>query len=524
MANWRTEILDAVNSIKNNNTEAFDFIADKLNDLSQSDSDYIIQDQFTWQSGAQKFNLDFEALKIEDVFVNMKKLSPLQFDYQYNFIEILDTLQSGDKIFVKYSTRASFDEAYGITKDRTAATPDWHRIGRDMSLHASLPVQSKMKRCILKDDGAVNYYLDPNDSSKKEGGGAADLTGNDGQFVVKIPRHFELFDTFGDQLYAWISEKPIPGGFEVPEFYISAGKANMNRSASTLACVVNKTPNFRGGTNNSAWDGQPNSELGKPVTAIDRIDFHQYAKNRGSGWSMMTYEARRVVNWLITIEYATTYHQRPIDNTLTPEGYKKGGLGQGAIIDGINWSDWGQYNNQHPIFEIGKTIPLGNNSGEVQVSLTDFPTAGKTKNTPMHSYRGIESWWGDIWEWTDGVNIKRQNNGSLSEIFKAIGNAHSDNGYEGYKKIGELPPSNGYIKDIVFGEKGDILPINSDGASSTTYYTDYFYMNNNDGIRGLLFGASAHHGAAAGSFFVTSRYSPSFALRARGSRLCFFPR
>ena len=65
---------------------------------------------------------------------------------------------------------------YGIEWDSSVSSPACTRIGR-MDLHVSLPIQSKMRRCILQDDGTVAYYLDANDSTKSETGAAAKLDG-----------------------------------------------------------------------------------------------------------------------------------------------------------------------------------------------------------------------------------------------------------------------------------------------------------------------------------------------------------
>src|SRR5690606_32080410 len=103
-------------------------------------------------------------------------------------------------------------------------------------------------------------------------------------------------------------------------------------------------------------------------------------------WDMMQYEARRVIAWLITLEYATFHHQRAIDNTLTPEGFKKGGLGDGATT--LVSSEWLDFNGRYPFMPIGITLSLGNKSGEISHTLTDFPTTGESRTIQCNSYRG----------------------------------------------------------------------------------------------------------------------------------------
>ena len=407
---------------------------------------------------------------------------------------------------------------YGIEYNKTLAAPEVTRVG-DMPLHATLPVQSKMRRCLLADDGTVNYYLDANNSTFREDGSPADLTGAHGQVMVEIPRHWRRFETVGDMQRVYISLTPFTGAQEVPIMYVSAYKAALDRVNSKLSSVVNNTPDFRGGGNQAAWDAAANSQLGKPVTNTSRIDFRQYAQNRGGLWLDMDYQARKTIYWLITIEHATRNHQDALNAALTAEGYRQGGLGTGPTD--INGGDWSNFNGYYPLYNCGLTNSLGNKTGEVPVVLQDFPAAGQTFNTQANSYRGIENFFGDVWEWTNGANIKIE--GDIVTAYIANGLKKSDNDYLGYKLSGLMPSGNGYISEVIFGEEGDILPKSSAGGSSTTYFSDYFYKGG-DGLRGLLFGGPALNGSFAGSACVAATSAPAYSPASVGSRLCFFAR
>ena len=409
---------------------------------------------------------------------------------------------------------------YGIQYDTTVAAPEVTRIG-DLQAHIDLPLQSKMRRCLLDDAGTVNYYLDPNDSTLREDGTAADLTGAHGQVMVEIPRHWRKFETEGNIRRALVCVTPFAGAHEVPQMYISAYKAALHRPDNKLSSVVNNTADYRGGNNQGAWDveNEFKSQLIKPVTRTSRIDFRSYAQNRGANWFDMDYQARKSVYWLITIEYANRNHQTAINEQLTAEGYKQGGLGQGPT--NLSGGDWSGFNSYYPLFQCGLTNALGNGTGEIPVVLQDFPAAGQTVNAQVFSYRGIENFFGDIWEWTNGVNIKIE--GNVVNAYVANGPKKSDNDYLGYKASGLMPSGNGYISDILFGEHGDILPASATGGSSTTYFGDYWYKGG-DGLRGLRFGGRAGTGSGAGSACVHSARSPWAANANVGSRLCFFAR
>lgn len=401
---------------------------------------------------------------------------------------------------------------YGIEYDKTIAAPEVTRIG-NMQMHASLPVQSKMRRCLLLDNGTVNYYLDANDSTKKADGVTnAVLDGTEGQVMVEIPEYWQKFESEGNINRVLISEEPFLGAKRVKKNYISAYKAALNRNGNILSSVVNTTANYRGGDNQDTWDLRSNSQLGKPVTAVSRDNFELYGQNRGENWFAMHYQARKQLFWLITIEFATRNHQTAIDNTLTDEGYKKGALGAGPT--NLSSVDWSTFSGYYPVFNCGLTNSLGNKTGEVPVVLQDFPAAGNTYNSQVNSYRGIENFFGDVWEWTIGVDIE-------------VGTKAESRVYDflGRKLSGYLPEVNGYVSDILFGKDGDILPGNTSGASSTTFFSDYYYQNfASKGLRGLRFGGASGIGSNSGSACAYSAFGPSYTSAAIGSRLCFFTR
>ncbi len=404
-------------------------------------------------------------------------------------------------------------EIYGIEYDRTIAAPEVTRVGK-MNLHASLPVHSLMKRCLLMDDGSVNYYLDPADSNLKvDGITPSILDGTDGQVMVEIPEHWRKFETEANIERVLISLDPFLGAFKVNKMYVSAYKAALERTGNILSSVVNSTENYRGGNNNVANDANVATLLGKPATAISRDNYRIYGQNRGQDWFDMDYQARKTICWLITIEFGTRNHQAAINPNLTTSGYKQGCLGTGPTD--IASGDWSTFNGYYPLYNCGITNSLGNSTCEVAVVLQDFPTAGLTKATQSNSYRGVENFFGDLWEWTNGVDVVVGDINSESFISDFLGKKFTAN----------LPIANGYVSGIVFGSEGDILPSNTAGGSSTTYFSDYHYQNfESKGLRGLLFGGAASNGSSAGSFYAYASAAPSYTSAYFGSRLCFFAR
>jgi len=73
---------------------------------------------------------------------------------------------------------------YGIRYDEDASSRFKERIG-NMDMHRTLPIQTKMRRCILNDDGEVEYYLDSNDSTKRAGSQEGYVTSEE-TFMSKV--------------------------------------------------------------------------------------------------------------------------------------------------------------------------------------------------------------------------------------------------------------------------------------------------------------------------------------------------
>jgi hypothetical protein len=423
-----------------------------------------------------------------------------------------------------------YDHYYGIEWDDAVAVSSATRIGRP-ELHAELPIQSRMKRCLLNDQGQVTAYLNPTNSTQLEGGGAAILDGSQGQVMVELPEHYRRFEKEGTKTRCLISEYPLPGYHHVPKAYRSAYQATVERGVNKLSSVVNTTPEFRGGNNNSAWDGTYRSLLGKPASSISLTDFRTYARNRGAagqggaGWNCDLYELQKTTFWLYAIEYANFNVQLPFNAALTGQGYRQGGLGDGVTT--LASADWSTYNNRNPFIPCGYTNSLGNNTGVVPFTMPAEYGTALTVDVP--SYRGIENPFGHIWHWTDGLRVRytTAEEGNLGELYVQLDpTKYNSEIMADYTKRGLLAPSEGYIKSMITGEFGENMPATVGGAS-TTYFADYHYQParppETELIRGVRFGGIAYYGAGAGLSCSYTLNAVSAAYASIGSRLCFLP-
>lgn len=409
--------------------------------------------------------------------------------------------------------------AYGVEWDTASSSPDGGRVG-NMQLHRELPVQSKMRRCLLDRDGGVKEYLD---NELSWGGSYLDYA-----VMTEIPEHWYKLYFNGTKFRKMLSEIPLPGYKHVDKFYISTYEARMYRTDNLLCSAAGasklsdpNSTNFRGGDNTAEWDDTYRSLLGRPVTNLTRDQFRQAARKRGSGWEMYTYNAHKILFWLFAVEYATLDSQKPFNAQKDANGFAQGGLGPGPT----QMTDWTNFNNINPLIPCGYTNEFGNGSGEKAYVVKN--AFGGTHATLMaNRYRGIENPFAHIWKYTDGANIQvTTGDAGLSILWTTDDPSNfSDTSYTGYDKKGNICRTNGYAKKMLLGEDGDIVATEV-GGSSSTYWCDYYYTNTSaNRMQVVLVGGLADNGSHAGLANVATSSAPSGASRNIGSRLCFFPR
>jgi len=412
----------------------------------------------------------------------------------------------------------SFSSAawYGIEWDIMNANGIMKRIG-NMNYHASLPVQSLMRGCMLLDDGTVNYYLHPtNWTLRADGITAAVHDGSEGQVMVEIPDHWLLFeeDADGYTKRVKLSHTALAGYIFRPRCYVSAYEAALKRDTLTLSSVINTDANYRGG-NNTNWDGTYRSLLGKPATNISKTNFRTYARNRGSRWNILPDHVYNSIFWLYMVEYANRNSQAPVNAVLDANGCRQGGLGSGVTTtDGASWNS---YNGYYPFINCGASNSLGNFSGEVGVAPASYP-GGVTFMVPR--YRGIENIFGHLWKYLDGIVL----NGTSSEnqIYTTSDPTYFDDSITGKDLIGLSPRGITYFTEIIFGTTGCIHPkFGTAVGTALTHWFDHYETNANANVRAVLVSGNAYYGTAAGLAYAHTNNAASGAYAYIGSRLCF---
>lgn len=421
---------------------------------------------------------------------------------------------------------------YGVEINEANSSPDVTRIASDMNarggqyLHAVLPVHAQIKACLLKADGTVNYYLDPTDWSKKEDGSASNLDGSDGNVMMEYPKYYRKVDNPSAGVYQHkISLTALDGFTEVPKFYLGAYKASANRTAPLrLWSVVNTTAEYRGGNNNAALDAAANTQLGKPVTYIRLTnEARPWARNIVSGeykWNVITHKHSMLLYELFIIEYATLNSQKAFNATLTAQGYKQGGLGNGVTI--VDTAAWNTFNRYYPLIPCGTSNSLASGTGEVDYTVPSFGHAsGAVK---VNRYRGIENPFGDIWEWCDGASIFNERAGGVSKFYTCDNPANfTDETATNYDYRANLPTASTYPTTMHHDEKGVFIPKGSSGDAAT-YWCDFYYTGGLvNAWRALLRGGNANALSDAGFVYLHTTNAATSRAASLGVRLCYLP-
>ena len=399
--------------------------------------------------------------------------------------------------------------SYGVEWDSTVADPTLTRIGNPL-LHKSLPVQSQYKGCVA-DGATINYYLDPNDWSKKADGSDSVLDGTDGTVRVHIPKFYGKSGVEGTKRWVRMSTiKMDDTWIEIPEMLVDAYRSTVDTTVSATpkaVSVVNTTTQFRGGGNRTANDtyletDKFRSDLGKPRTNISRANMRTYATNAGS--EMLCYEYYKwIFYWAWVIEYATLNSQKAYTADLTADGYHQGGLGDGVTTwDGTNWNN---YNGYYPLTPCGYCNDIGNFTGVkdlvIPETVINESTTVASKTFKVPRWRGFDNPFGDIWTNLDGIILERTEANRPSSVYTttdptAFGD---DNTAKGKMTVaGTEVAADGWTKDFDLGETGEIIP-SVVGGSATTYMCDYHYCNaSSTALRTLVVGGAADYGGGAG--------------------------
>lgn len=398
--------------------------------------------------------------------------------------------------------------SYGIEWDITVADSACTRIG-NMSMHRTLPIQSAFKGCVAKGN-KIQYYLDPNDWSKKADGSASVLDGTDGDVRVDTGNvwYYKGFEGSNKRQFRMSLTKVDDTWTEVPRLLISAWGVTLDRTIADTpkACVVmNTSTSYRGGNNDSSLDSYLDtlacrSNLGKPATNVSRSSMRTYIANAANNQEILCYDFYKALCWCYYVEYANFNCQLKFNAELTSDGYHQGGLGNG-LTTLTQTNSWNNFNSNNPITPCGYLNDIGNFSGVKEISIPtividDSYTINAITLTPC-KYRGFENLFGDYYKNIEGIILQKPDANSSNTVYATSDNTKFDDDILNKEIRGTEAKDNGYIKTFVFGDKAEIIPATL-GGNPATYKTDYHSTNDSINKKTLLVGGFATNTTNAG--------------------------
>ncbi len=325
-------------------------------------------------------------------------------------------------------------------------------------------IQDKMKRCVLNANGTVNYYLDAHNSALKDDstgvGVASVLDGTDGNVMVQVPK-FYIKHTLINNIHEWWVSLFPKEGYSVHPWFLEGGVEAQFKYYRAYTCTLKngKLMSISGST---------------PTRSQTRATFRTQAQANGAGWSICSWNAVNAIQILFLTEYCTFNSQSV--------------LGTGNHLG----NDYGMIT--------GQSNSLGNFSSTAGIS------------DKVMSYRGIENFYSDTWEFIDGINVQ-----DYKVFLNQNPSTFADDVFTGnYINSGVTVPvaSANYVKKI----SSNFLPT-AIGGSSSTYITDGFWSTS--GNRVAFFGGDAYYGLLDGAFCLALNSLSSYLHVSVGSGLSF---
>lgn len=341
------------------------------------------------------------------------------------------------------------DDAVGMV----AGSPDWYKMS----------IFNKIKPCLFK-NGAVVGYLNPDNFAQFADGTAADISsGDSGDVMIEIPKTGYKISKSGTTLTVQITDDPNKKGFSY--------------KAHTRTEDGDREKLYIGAFLGSNKDNKLRSVSGvAPQIETTLTDFRIHAQANGAGYDLFAFYPMTLLQCLYLIMYKNLDSQTALGmGYVGDENYEFGAKNTGATLDkGMSY--------------------------------------GSTDSMQQMKFLGIEDFWGNLYQWIDGlVSSSTRNALVATENFNDTG--------DGYTDIGQMSTKNiyGYMKAPQGNNDAGFI-IGESGGSSSTYFSDsaYFYGGFVPVCGGCFF-----DGADAGAFQLDVDYGPGYANGSIGGRLMF---
>lgn len=309
------------------------------------------------------------------------------------------------------------------------------------------------KPCALKYDGTIDYYLDPDDYTKKEDGTASDVSDSSyaGNFMASMPTVW--IKRWEDERYQYVAIANRQINDEFKAYAHDAGDGFINDMIYL--------PMFKG----VIVDSKLRSIAGViPQVNTTSSDEKTAAEACGTGWQMWDWAKHELISDLLTLISRSTDSQAAF------------GQGDTNTYDETDTTTYGM-------------LTTGT-SGAGQF----YGTNDKTHHVKVFH---IEDYWGNRSDTCLGLNVLNK-----QFSYKMV-RPYALSPDSSYVSSGFDVPDSGYQVQNYIGEFGN-LP-KTTGGSATTYICDSYYGLTTNDNRLAFIGGACNRGDECGSRYLTQR-------------------
>jgi len=379
------------------------------------------------------------------------------------------TVGNGEEIYARGAAIVSVSRYVDFPNNTTTITGS----------PSSLTAYTGISRCNVADDGTINAYYDDVEYTED---------GSNGQVMVKIPKFYYkvIPDTDGGiengniRKCTWKISDSSPGGFTLhPAFYDANGNEIDYFLYGAFDGVGQNSQGTYGTEYNTSSD-KLSSVAGStylPLNTFTRATARTMAANRGAGWYQAAIKQTAAIQMLMAVEY--------------------GFNAQKAIGNGV-------VNTSGPTY-----------AGQTTGNSTSGTTINKT--TPVN-WRGIENFWGNIWDWIDGLN-------TVDRVpYICAGFNFADTTVSGDTQLTFALPTEGYVTALGYDSNVDWIFLPSESSSTAAPagpIGDYLYTSPGQCV--AQFGGRWQRDQYAGAFFWCCNNGASKTGNDISARLMYIP-
>ena len=449
-------------------------------------------------------------------------------------------------------------ELLGVRRKVGVSSSTWERIGDAVGMICKAAVGNgtvqndmmshypfnEMRPCNLAEDRTVNAYL---------GDATFQWDGTNGDVMLEVPMTYtgRWFETDADGVkweYRAVSSAQI-GHLHLDHLFTDGADRRISEKVyipifpGSIETVQRSVKNSQGTYDLKQVDILRSKAGVVPAHNKTRGQFRTLCKAKGDNWYLDDVWAMHFLDTCFLVMFANSNAQAVLGSGRTefPEDGTKGlalqertgnyitvtkdygnrfAVGQAISIGAGLWSqslaaarlvtkieDSTEVDNAVCVYFDGDPVAITSTSvlwssiqptgATIGMAAPNGRAEGKTNGMSAIRFLWIEDWYGNMWQFRDGDNIQKYQHYYCNDR-----SAYADKVYDGsYFKVGYVAgTAEGYVKTFGFDPEWPEIEIcTENGASSNTYFCDYYYAA--EGGEVVFSGGIVNSGASSGPFY-----------------------